>query len=226
VVAVSFQLLPEEQAFLLSKFVEQLPSLSHYVDRVYAGEGQPLSIMQWRNKLLASARVNTAQKQMLESSLDAFLFQTLPIVPSKEYKACVRKLLPDLMMQQHEVDAALQRLPEPSDVYVTSQEVKEAAKGCYLCVQKNLFLSFDLHDYIAHQARACGLAPPKVLLFANTNWVGNYFGFIVNPGTSRLELWRLDKTLSHGVPMSAWRQWLSGSDRKTWSIFTAPQEYS
>jgi hypothetical protein len=69
------------------------------------------------------------------------------------------------------------------------------------------------------------MAQPTPLLFADTNWTNNFFGFVVNPGTGRFELWRLDKTLSQGVPMTEWKHWLNGSDRKTWSIFTRPYEY-
>ena len=109
--------------------------------------------------------------------------------------------------------------------FMTAKELKETAKGCYLLATGSVMLSFDLHNYVASHSRFVGNAQPTPLLFGDTNWTNNFFGFVVNPGSSRLELWRLDRTLSQGVPMSEWKHWLNGADRQTWALFTRPFEY-
>ena len=67
---------------------------------------------------------------------------------------------------------------------------------------------------------------PAPLIFADTNWVKEMFGFVVNPGTGKLELWRLDYTGSNGYPMTSWKQWVNGSRPDLrWGIYVKPFEY-
>ncbi len=218
---------PAEQSFLLSRFCQQLPVLlAHHLERAFTPKEKKLSISEWRKSLLEAIiqQVPTQQQIALVSSIDAFLYQALPIISGKEWKPLARRILSDLM--NDEVEKIFQLFPDMPAPLLTASEVQEAAKGCYLLAQKKITLSFDLHSYVSEHARFVGAAPPTPLLFADTNWTNNFFGFIVNPGTGRLELWRLDRTLSQGVPMSQWKHWLNGSDRKAWTIFTHSFEYT
>ncbi len=220
---------PAQQEFLLSKFSEQLPPLlSHSLHRAYLPQEKKISVIQWRTHLLDflilhTKFTHTEQKQTLANTLDNFLYQNLPLIEGRDWKAIVRRILSDLMNEK--VEKILQLFPDEPAPFFTAREIREAAMGCYLLAEETLFLSFDLHDYVARHARFVGVSQPCPLLFANTNWAGNYFGFVVNPGTGNLELWRLDKILSRGTPMSAWKQWLNGSDKQAWALFTRPSEY-
>jgi hypothetical protein len=109
---------------------------------------------------------------------------------------------------------------------MTAKKIKELAKACYLYAHRNLFSSFDLHQYIAEHARYIGLAPPTSLIFADTNWSNQYFGFVVNPGTARLELWNLDRSASQGKLMSDWKEWVNGAQRANWTLYVKPSEYA
>ena len=109
--------------------------------------------------------------------------------------------------------------------FLGAKKARELAKIVYLQSKKSLGLPFDLHEHIARQAADLNLGVPRAVLFADTNWIGNYFGFVVNPGTSQLELWRLDITGSKGFPMSSWKHWVDGTDKKTWNIYSRPYEY-
>jgi hypothetical protein len=220
---------PFEQAYLVSIFCNQLPALlGHHLNQVFFPKEKKLRIVEYRNLLLDALLLcaregKTLQKQTLSDALDAFLYQNLPVVKGNEYKAIVRRILSDLMNEN--VERALQLLPDSASPLMTAHQVREAAKGCYLLAEGKLSLSFDLHRFVSKHARFVGIAQPTSLLFADTNWTGNYFGFIVNPGTNRLELWRLDRALSRGSQMSQWKSFLNGSSRKSWSIFTRPSEY-
>jgi hypothetical protein len=71
-----------------------------------------------------------------------------------------------------------------------------------------------------------GYAMPAPVIFADTNWVKDEFGFLVNPGTGKLELWRVDYTGSIGAPMSIWKQWVNGTNPShKWVVYTKPFEY-
>jgi hypothetical protein len=219
----------DEQAFLLSRFCQQLPPLlGHYLDQVFFPVEKKLSIAQWRQSLLEALIQHTKsqhpqQHRVLADGVDAFLYQALPVIPGKGWKMLARRILSDLMSDK--VEKILQLFPDVPAPLMSSSEVREATKGCYLLSQGKITLPFDLHLYVASHARFVGAAPPTSLLFADTNWTHYFFGFVVNPGNGRLELWRLDRTLSQGVQMSQWKHWLNGTDRKAWSIFTHPYEY-
>lgn len=209
----------EEQRFLLSSLARLVPPhLSHALEQLDFPLGKKLTIVEWRNHVLKSL-----PKTPIASTLDSFLYQSLPIIPGSQWKGAIRKLFSD--KKGKTLDQVLEKFPDTPAPFLTAKEIREAAKGCYLLAEEKIAFPFDLHHFVAKHARAIGLGPPTPLLFADTNWCGNYFGFVVNPGTARLELWRLDSTLSEGVPMTQWKQWVNGTDRKTWSIFTHPHEY-
>jgi hypothetical protein len=208
-----------QQIFLFDKLCAQLPpQFSH----TSPPKGKTLSATQWRNEVL-KVLLRQFKEVALANKLDAFLYQTLPLIEGREWKPTVRKALADLMSD--EVEKVLKLFPDVPAPFLTAREMRETIKGCYVLSKGTLFYPFDLHLAVAKRARTAGIAQPCPLLFADTNWVGNYFGFVVNPGTDRLELWRLDRTLCQGVPMSDWQRFLNGSERKTWSIFTCPYEY-
>jgi len=217
----------EAQEFLFSKLCQKLPlRLGEHLERVFHNKEEKISILEWRNYVISLAVKHLegqTQKKALVDIVDSFLYLSLPLTSGKDWKSVVQRLLSDKMTDK--LNAILQKFSDVSALFLTANEVKEMAKGCYLLSQDTLCLSFDLHLFIAQSARSIGLAQPTPLLFADTNWSGNYFGFVVNPSTERLELWRLDQTLSEGVPMSSWKHWLNGVDRKTWSIFSRPYEY-
>lgn len=81
------------------------------------------------------------------------------------------------------------------------------------------------HDSIATLFEREGIAPPKPLLFADTNWEKFYFSFLVNPATLELELWRSDKIGLTGSPMREWEPFLSGNLRQAWGVYLRPYEY-
>lgn len=219
---------PAEQSFLLQAFCQHLSPLSKaHLNQTFFSFDKPLSISEWRNHvlhvLLSQTQSISGQPQALADTLDAFLFQVLPLTSGKEWKVIVRHMLSDKMDEK--VEKILHLFPDIPCTFMTAKEIRETAKGCYLLAQGHITLSFDLHQYIADHARFVGNAQPTALLFADTNWTNYFFGFVINPGTLRLELWRLDPTMTCGVPMSSWKQWLNGTDRKTWSVLTRPFEY-
>ncbi|MFV0339865.1 MAG: hypothetical protein ACK5MA_04425, partial [Parachlamydiaceae bacterium] len=60
----------------------------------------------------------------------------------------------------------------------------------------------------------------------DTNWVSDYFAFLVNPGTGSLDFWRVNSTATQGFRMSSWDIWLNGSRKdRSWGFYTKLHEY-
>lgn len=219
-----------QQIFLFDAFCRELPPmLIHDLNRLWHADPTLIPIPTFRQKMLealiacADAK-HPLQKKALSDGLDAFLFQILPIIPGVDWKICIKQLLSDLY--DDAVREFLYPLNSTPCAYMSAKKIKELAKIAYVQSRRSLFSSFDLHQYIADHARFIGLAPPTSLIFADTNWSNQYFGFVVNPGTSCLELWSLDRTASQGTPMSDWKQWFSLDNRIPWTLYTNPAEYT
>jgi len=86
-------------------------------------------------------------------------------------------------------------------------------------------LTYSIYSKLDACLEKLKLSPPPPLLFADTNWGQFYFGFVVNPGTLELELWRLDRRGCNGMPMSSWKEYVDGTSQKPWGILTNPKEY-
>lgn len=83
----------------------------------------------------------------------------------------------------------------------------------------------SFHERITEAMRHLKFAYPAPMVFADTNWVKNTFGFTVNPGTGNLEFWRFDDYGAEGRPMAVWRRYLNGIDRQDWGLYVAPSQY-
>jgi hypothetical protein len=194
-----------EQQFILNK-------LGIPVSRIHITS--ECSIPSFRQQILEGTRFP-------EDILDAFLYQSLPLTEVFFVKMQIRSILSGLCDFSDVIDS----FPEISETYITAKELNELAKSVYLLSQKSLSLSFDLHEAIAKKTVQLDLAPPAPFLFADTNWSQFLFGFIINPGTYALELWRLMPS-GFGFPMTSWKPYLNKTQAYSWSLFIHPSEYT
>ena len=72
--------------------------------------------------------------------------------------------------------------------------------------------------------RHMGFAYPEPLLFADTNWAGWYFGWVVGP-SGVLELWRLNRIATRGFPMTGWKNWFTSDNTAPWIVLANSDEY-
>lgn len=139
----------------------------------------------------------------------AFLYQALPLTHRDECQAALHEILKPWMTTCD--------IPKNLPLYVTSDELCALAK---VNLASQNIPHLDIHLAVIERARKLHLAPTP-FLFADTNWVESYFGFVVNPGTQNLELWRLDRTGIIGHPMKDWDSWLNGSEKLPWVVYTS-----
>ena len=100
-----------------------------------------------------------------------------------------------------------------------------AAATCLLLLGK-LSHSVNYHQLILDRAREYAYAAPEPVFYADSNWVGEQFAFVVNPANGILELWRVDPTGFKGISMFQWNQWLNGTRRdRKWGVYTHPYQY-
>lgn len=164
--------------------------------------------------------------------IDGLLYSSLPLFPLNELRERVYqilKLLPGLTSEKIEQNLKLfDQIPlsRGEQVCISAQQLREICRALLCLSEASTTTSHDYHWHISVAAQKLGFAMPAPLIFADTNWVKDMFGFVVNPGTGKLELWRLDYTGSQGFPMSSWKQWLDGSRSDLrWGVYVKPFQY-
>lgn len=202
----------KQQEFLIQTFARSLPPLHAHLWQ------QEIPFLS-DNSYLQDFR----DKMRIESLLpfwDGFLYSMLPLTPAHKWKENVKKLI-----SHPELGGVLDQLPAPQSPWLGKRDLLALAKARLLLAEGCPVLSYDAHKSIALRAQEEGLAPPPPVIFADTNWPGFFFAFLVNPGTLSLEFWRCDSTGAYGMPMSHWKPYLNGKERKTWGVFTRPYQY-
>jgi hypothetical protein len=142
------------------------------------------------------------------------IFQAIPYIKNEE-KVRLLKLF----------DRLSQRV---SGNYVASAQQLQDICCALICLNSLCpTTQFDMHRLIAQAAQKLGFAMPTALNFADTNWNKEEFAFVVNPGTTKFELWCMDPIGTKGFPMFSWSQWLNGSRKDIpWGIYNRPNEYN
>ena len=160
----------------------------------------------------------------IEDALDSFLYQALPLIPPHQWKDCILSIL-----QGKAGDALIPILalfPDDFPGYITSKLIKDLSKAFYLLFKGEAALNFDLHSYVTEKAQTLNLSSPPPLIFADTNWSQNHFGFVVSPISEDVKLWRVTESGYEGMFLRSWAQYLSPGAVQNWAIYTKPMEYS
>jgi hypothetical protein len=224
--------------FLIQLLAEKIPE--NFLPRFKATFGQmsgPLNPIFFREYLVDRLDHDRGLRYgshaiIASEEIDSFLYSSLPLFPIHELKNHLDhllNLLPGLTSEKiNQILQLFDQIPlsRGEHPYLRSQQLQEICKALLCLSEVSTTTSFDYHLHISLAAQKLGFALPMPLIFADTNWVKDMFGFVVNPGTGKLELWRLDYTGSTGYPMSSWKQWVDGSrsDLK-WSIYVKPFQY-
>ncbi len=74
--------------------------------------------------------------------------------------------------------------------------------------------------------RKKGALLPEPVIVADSNWVQDYFAFLVSPISLQIEFWAVSLYGTTGRPIPHWKKWLNGSDTsRTWGVFINPMQY-
>lgn len=215
----SITLAISEQQFLLQLLSQRIPEqifgrLSREV--CYEDLSSPKEFMENVMNVLG-------QHPLLEDVLASFLYGSLPLFAPEEALSSITHLLTAL--EKEKAAALVKELPAFEAEYVPSYLLKEIATGLIVLAEKKLGLSFDVHELVSKKADEMNLSAPLPLIFADTNWSQNLFGFVVSPLHETVELWRVKGLSTQGMKMRDWSFHLK-KDGGPWGIYTRPQQYS
>lgn len=151
-------------------------------------------------------------------AVDSLLYENFPLFKSAEATIALETILRPLLGSQKieiQIDAN----------FIGAFELQQKAKEEILRLGTAAFSSTDWDMEIATRARMANLSYPAPYLFADTNWAGWYFGWVINPASGEWELWRLNRTATQGIPMSEWKGFFSPQNRLPWVLLPVKKEY-
>lgn len=229
----------ESMHFMIQSLLPIVPEDSrHYFSKTFDHFPSTMRSSEFRNYL-----VETIQKEkglryggrgvITSDEIDSSLYTLLPLTLWSQLRDKIEniyKAIPQISDNEREVFLLGFDQVTPSfaqQQLVSSSTLLDISKALICLVLGETSTEKDYHHLISEAAQDLGYFMPSPILFADTNWVKDEFGFVVNPGTEELELWRLDSTGTVGLPMSAWDQWMNGSRRDiSWGVYNRPYEYS
>lgn len=170
----------------------------------------------------------------MQALLQAYCNRSQPFTEKKIVPHSAEELL-DFLIEQKEGPLLMQSpthafivypewLKKVEGSFVGAYEPFQLAKMVILERERKVFFSTDWDQEIAEEMRRSGLAP-RVLLFGDTNWSGWFFGFVANPETGQMELWRLNRNGMQGFPMADWKEYLSETNTSPWILLSDAKEY-
>ena len=164
--------------------------------------------------------------------IDSFLYRTLPLTRDYQIKDRLEQLFQELPGVDPSTRAAWMAIYQSlanrtaTPPAINAQQFRELALSIITLHYGTTTTPINWADEVAQATQKLGFSFPRPIFFADTNWVTDYFSFVVNPGTLKLELWRTDITGTKGYPMTHWKQWVDGSRRDlTWGVYLNPVEY-
>lgn len=223
--------------YLVQQLMFKVPeSYQHYFSKVFGKLFGTMSPAEFRNHILQGISRDRGLKLsrgtiLSDDEIDSLLFSQLPLFHRSELRERLDHLysaMPALSEEKREellkIFDVCQR--HTLESIVDASTFQGIAKGLMCLAFQETTSEIDFHVEVASAAKKLGYALQAPIVFADTNWVKEDFGFVVNPGTGNLEFWRCDPLGHEGHPMSSWEEWLNGSRKDiTWGIYTKPYEY-
>lgn len=231
-------LLDEEMMqFIIQQLVEKVPAnFQPRFKDVFARISGPLNPILFRQYIVDTMSEDRGLRYgdtivLSPDVIDSYLQLNLPLIRIQDIKEGIRTILSQISeLSPSHVEKALSLFDEfpfaGTNRLITSHQLQCLCKALLCLIFPHTQTEHDFHFLVSLAAKNAKLSMPRPFIFADTNWVKDLFGFVVNPGTGFLELWRIDYTGNRGYPMSDWKQWLNGSrpDRK-WGVYIKPPEY-
>ncbi len=223
--------------YLLKKIEEKIPeNFQHRFKTLFSsleGPLNPIFFREFLNNILEEDRgLRYANRPVISADeIDGLLYSLLPLIPLHQMREKISMIFNLLNISNEKIESLLDlsdKIPFDSTQLrlMDANQLQDICKSLICLQELKTSLPLDYHFKISMAAQKLGFAMPPPLIFADSNWMKELFGFVVNPGTGKLELWRLDWNARTGFPMSSWKQWVDGSRPDLrWGIYIKPFEY-
>jgi len=166
-----------------------------------------------------------AYAPLLDSiSLDSLLYESVPFTPIEDVFSTIHSLLFDIGITTYE--SQLRSLIPGISAPLRSTDLIYLLKGLIAHNSNTTYCSEDILSKLLSAMRKKGLLAPSPVIFADSNWIQEFFAFVYSPSSQQVELWSIDAYGLSGQPITHWKQWLDGSRKdRTWGLLSNPDQY-
>ncbi len=232
------ELTDEMMEELIDRLEKKVPKdFRHYFRRVFTPVHGNMSVEGFRDHLVDRLEKERGLQYggfpvLASEEIDSALYEALPMFPLYQLRERVEAIFARMPQLSKEAKLKAGEIVEEltsvraESLLVTSKNLQEISLSILSLLTENTSSKQDDIQALHEIVQELNYAMPQPILIADSNWAKDEFGFLVNPGTGKFELWRVDPLALTGSPMSAWEQWLNGSRRdRTWGLYNRPQEY-
>lgn len=228
----SIEVSPSQTLFFLQKFTASNPYLYIWFKENVIWPNYSVSLKDFAQLIKSSLSQIPRQVSgfsISEEIVDSWIYQCFPLTHSKELRDTLIEIGQDLSLHTSEkitsnLFSSILDLPIQSS-FIDSIQLFSICKAHLLIGLNRREDEINWPYLIMQVMRERGLAMPKPLIFADTNWPYYYFAFVVSPSSHQLELWRVDPLAREGFSMKVWDPYFSEEEPRNWSIFTRSNEY-
>jgi hypothetical protein len=211
----------EIQEYIVHSFSEKLPSSERDIF-LHLFRKQPFAQtpVQLRQYLLETMKSIRSQSDVVRW-VDAHLYEHAFLLSTDQINKALHAIFEP--WEEKFMNEAISRVRKS---FIGPLGLHQIAKAILLDGFRSPFVAVDWDERIASQMRRLGFGFPNLLLFADTNWSGWFFGFVANVFTGQTELWRLNRIGTQGYPMNDWKHCFSNENQTPWTLLTHPTEYN
>lgn len=156
---------------------------------------------------------------------DQFFFSNLPYMSRDQIEPVLTKVAYKITQHKNST-RILENVPLNRRVY-SKQAWIVLLKKALLELCKREEWNKNLLDDALQMMEGMIPMPARAIIFADTNWMKEYFAFAISPVNLSLRLWTCSSLATTGAPVTAWTPWLNGSRKdRTWGVFVNPEDYS
>lgn len=161
----------------------------------------------------------------LTEEIDGMLHSLLPLVFDYEFKNRLHVIFENIAEAPEQIHELIDRLKLEKETMFSAIDLKDKAHDLLMTALQTTRSSIFFHKRILETMQDNGFALPEPMIVADANWENSMFGFTINPGNNNVEFWRFDDLGENGRPISQWRKYLDGREKKPWGFYTNPYEY-
>lgn len=229
---------PDMMQALVKRLLPRVPiNNRHYFNQCFGFLQGSMSPEVFRNFLVYSFETEKGlqfrNRPVIEASLiDSLLFENLPFFTINKLQENVKRVFSKLPgFSKGQVEEAVGYADMFSnkiwgEPVMGAKQFQQVCIGLAALVLQGTSFPVNYHSEVKRICEEEKLALPRAIIFADTNWVNDHFAFLINPGTRKLELWRVDPLGGEGWPMDQWSRWLDGTQRHPlWGVFINPLQY-
>jgi hypothetical protein len=160
---------------------------------------------------------------------ERFFFSHLPYISLEQIEPLISQICQRLFLQKNFQNTVL------STIQALGRDRRVISKKVFFSVLKEALIekcqsSFYernlLPEALEHLHSLLSM-PAQPVIFADTNWMKEYFAFAVSPVTLSLKLWAMNSLGTEGFVMNQWAPWMNGLRKdRTWGLFINPDDYT